>query len=111
MFVKCLIYTAAEWRPGPQRAKHFHKKTLRTLFKKSLNGFAFLIILKDITKIIKKSQKVWAVYKQYILIQIIPIVKDITKAYLFFPDYPNIIYIFKTFVYGFWIFLGIFYMF
>jgi hypothetical protein len=36
MFVNDLIYTAAEWRPGPKGAKHFLKKTLRTLFKKSL---------------------------------------------------------------------------
>lgn len=38
-------------------------------------------------------------------------IKHITKIILFSPNYPNIIYIFKTFVYGFWIFLGIFPMF
>lgn len=50
-------------------------------------------------------------YKEDPLIHKTSIVKDITKGYLFSPNYPNIIYIFKTFVYGFWIFLGIFYMF
>jgi hypothetical protein len=53
---------------GPKGAKHFHKKTLRTLFKKSLKVWGCLIILKNITGQLKKSQKVWAVYKQYLLI-------------------------------------------
>lgn len=54
MFVKYLIYTAAEWRQGQGPGK-FLKKRLRTFFKKSLNGGAFLIILKNIKN---PSQKI-----------------------------------------------------
>jgi len=54
MFVKYVLYTAAGRRQG-QRPIEFLKKRLRTLFKKSLNGLAFLIILKNIKN---PSQKI-----------------------------------------------------
>lgn len=34
MFVKYLIYTAAEWRPGPQRGQTFSQKNIKNPFQK-----------------------------------------------------------------------------
>jgi hypothetical protein len=45
MFVKYLLYTAAEWRQG-QGPGNFLKKTLRTLFKKSLKVLGIFNYLK-----------------------------------------------------------------
>jgi hypothetical protein len=61
MFVNIFYIPPPNGGRGPKGAKHFLKKTLRPLFKKSLNDGRFLIILKNITGHLKKSLKVWAV--------------------------------------------------
>ena len=81
---------------APRGTKHFHKKTLRTLFKKSLKVLACLIILKDITKDHKKSQKVWAVYKQSIPDTKFPYSNIHYESLFVFPNYPGNINIIQT---------------
>jgi hypothetical protein len=95
MFVNDLIYTAAEWRPGPQGGQTFSQKNIKNPFKKIPESLGLSNYPKKhygaLEKIPESLGGIQIIYPE---IQI-PIVKTHYENNLFSPDYPNIIYIFN----------------